>query len=209
MRLGYFVGVDEDGRDIFHTLATPQDAIELAAFARVEMPSMTFLHDADRWSHRFGDGRTIRDSWTLVLRDRSASGELIGFAWVDDAMFVDAKILEPWWCINAVAVASKHRRRRLGGRLVAEILNAASAAGVVLVYGQSLPAAVEFWQNSGFLVGAEGEPLRAHNAAQRSIGDPVMLTLPPDGSDRWFVRYTTDRPGSVRSGLLPASLAGG
>ncbi len=201
--------MDEYQRGISQALARSQDAIELAALARDEMPSMTFLHDAAEWGHRFGEGRTVRDSWTLALRDRSASGELIGFAWVDDAMFVDANILEPWWCINAVAVASKYRRRGLGTRLVAHILDAATVAGVVLVYGQSLPTAVAFWQNSGFLVGAEGEPLRTHSAARRSTGDPVMLRLPPDGSDRWFVRYTAVQPGSVQSGLIPASFVEG
>ncbi|PPI18920.1 hypothetical protein C5D04_00500 [Rathayibacter sp. AY1D2] len=200
---GYSALMDEH---VYQGAATAQDAPELAALARAEMPTMTFLHDPDRWAHRFDTGTSIRSSWTLVLRAGHPSGELIGFSWVDDAMFVDANVVEPWWCINALVVAPEYRRRGYGTGLLKVVLETARAAGAVLVYGQSLPAAIPFWREAGFIIGGEEEALRTHHPARRATGDPVMLTMAPGHSDRWFVKYTVSAKGSVQSGLLPASL---
>lgn len=189
------------------TLATAADIADLAALARAELPTMTVLHDEGDWiSHkRFGTGRQLRESWTVMLRGSRPAGELIGFAWVDDAMFVEARVSEPWWCINALVVAPSHRGRGFGTQLLEAVAAAGRSAGVALLFGQTLPNAAPFWRRSGFILAEPLEPLVTSAPARRVDADPTHLTLPPGNPDRWFVRYLATEPGSVRSGLVPTS----
>lgn len=188
-------------------LAAEADIADLAALARVELPTMTVLHDEEGWItyQRFGTGRQPRESWTVTLRDGHDEGELIGFAWVDDAMFVEGKVTEPWWCINALAVTPRRRGQGFGTQLVEAVASAGRSAGVSLLFGQTVPGAVTFWQRTGFTVAESMEPLLTNNPARRMNLDPANLRLPPGDPDRWFVRYLATEPGSVRSGLVPAS----
>lgn len=169
---------------------------------------MTALHDEAGWTthQRFGTGRQARESWTVMLRDGPGEGELVGFAWVDDAMFVEARITEPWWCINALVVAPSRRGRGFGTQLVEAVASAGRSAGVTLLFGQTVPSAVTFWQRSSFLLAGPTEPLVTNNPARRMNLDPVDLSLPPGVPDRWFVRYLATGLSSVRSGLAPANL---
>lgn len=189
-------------------LAGESDIADLAALARAELPTMTALHDEAGWTtyKRFGTGRQARESWTVVLRDEQDEGELVGFAWVDDSMFTEGGITEPWWCINALVVAPKWRGQGFSTQLVEAVASAARSAGVILIFGQTVPGAVTFWQRSRFTVAGPAEPLVTNNPALRMNLDPVNLTLPPGAPDRWFVRYLLTEPGSIRSGLVPASL---
>jgi GNAT superfamily N-acetyltransferase len=189
-------------------LATAADIADLAALTRAELPTMTALHDEAGWiSHqRFGTGRQPRDSWTVMLRESRADGELIGFAWVDDAMFVEAGVIEPWWCINALVVEPSRRGQGFGTQLLEAVAMAGRSAGVALLFGQTVPDAVTFWRRSGFTLTEPMEPLITNSPARRVDTDPVNLTLPPGHPDRWFVRYLATEPGSVRSGLVPARL---
>lgn len=188
-------------------LAAEADIADLAALARAELPTMTALHDEEGWitHQRFGTGRQPRESWTVMLRDSTEEGELIGFAWVDDAMFVEAGITEPWWCINALAVTPSRRGQGFGTQLVEAMAGAGRSAGVNLLFGQTVPGAVTFWQRSGFTLAEPMEPLVTNNPAGRMNLDPTNLRLQPGHPDRWFVRYLATEPGSVRSGLVPAS----
>lgn len=189
-------------------LATTADIAELAALARAELPTMTNLHDEGNWARhrRFGTGRQLRGGWTVTLRASHHARELIGFAWVDDAMLVEFGVLEPWWCINALVVAPSHRGRGFGTQLVEAVATAGRSAGVALLFGQTVPDAVPFWRRSGFILGEPLEPLVTNNPARRVDADPANLTLSPGNPDRWFVRYLATEPGSVRSGLVPARL---
>lgn len=190
------------------TLATAADITDLAALTRAELPTMTTLHDEAGWikHRRFGTGRQPRESWTVMLRDNNTEGKLIGFAWVDDAMFVEAGTTEPWWCINALAVTPTHRGQRFGTQLVEAVAAAGRRAGVVLLFGQTVPDAVNFWRRSGFTLAGPEEPLVTSAPARRADAESAHFSLPPGNPDRWFVRYLATEPGSVRSGLVPAHL---
>ncbi len=187
--------------------ACGDDVPELAALARAELPTMTALHGEAGWQtyNRFGNGQRARGNCTFVLRNGGPDGQLIGFVWADDAMYVDYDIVEPWWCVNAVAIAPPFRGMGRGTALIAEVASVGSQAGVVLLYGQSVPTAVAFWEGLGFLLADVGEPLRTSSPARRRAADPAMLTAQPGLGDRFFVKYLTNVPGSVRSALLPMS----
>ena len=188
--------------------ATQDDVPELAALARDQLPSMTGLHTKKSWRdfNRFGSGQQVRGNCTMLLRDGDENGPLIGFIWADDAMRIDYDIVEPWWCVNALAIAPQYTREGRGAALVAEVVAAAKLAGVVQLYGQTVPAAVPFWKHLGFTIAGHGEALRTYNQARHATGAPIGINAEPGPDDRWFVRYLTDAPGSVNSLLFPASL---
>ncbi|NQX37134.1 GNAT family N-acetyltransferase [Herbiconiux sp. VKM Ac-2851] len=192
----------------FLSIANPADVPELAAIARAELPSMTALHDEQGWQtyNRFGAGSQLWGNCTLILRHGGEDGPASGFIWADSAMHTDSGIEEPWWCINAVAIAPHCRGAGRGTALVSRVTSAARTAGVQLLYGQSVPAAVPFWKKLGFILAGEAEPIRTHSPARRTVGGPVMLTAEPGAGDRWFVKYLATAPGSVSSGLLPVSM---
>ena len=187
------------------------DIPDIAALARAELPSMTTLHNDEGWrTHiRFGRGEEIFSNCTLVLRDSDADNILVGFIWVDAAMYVDKRIVEPWWCINALAVNARYRRKGIGRGLVGEIEGIATATGVALLYGQSVAEAVPFWKAADYILAADGEAVRTHAPAMLVSGERVVFTAEPGPGDRFFLKYLARTPGSVRSGLLPVSVLNG
>jgi hypothetical protein len=188
-------------------LAGPGDIEELAALSIAELPTMTALHDVQGWftHNRFGRGVSVRGSFTAVLRDGSSTGTLIGFIWADSAMMFDFELDVPWWCINAVAVSPTFRGARRGARLVSLVQQAADEAGVELLYGQSVPGAVGFWEKLGWSVADTGEALRTPQAVRHANGQFVTAAFRPGPDDRFFLRHTahTSQPaGLVRDSEL-------
>jgi GNAT superfamily N-acetyltransferase len=185
--------------------AGPRDVEEIAALSVAELPTMTALHDVEGWRthNRFGRGANVRGNCTAVLRDGSSAGTLIGFIWADSAMMIDYDLDVPWWCINAVAVSPAYRGAGRGARLVSLVQQAAEEAGVELLYGQSVPGAVAFWETLGWSVADTGEALRMPRAVRRTNGELVTMELQPGPDDRFFLQYTahTNRP----PGLVPDS----
>lgn len=178
--------------------AGPRDVEEIAALSVAELPTMTALHDAEGWKthNRFGRGANIRGNCTAVLREAGSAGPLIGFIWADSAMMIDYDLDVPWWCINAVAVSPAHRGAGRGARLVSLVQQAADKAGVELLYGQSVPGAVAFWETLGWNVAAPGEDLRMPRAVRRANGELVTMRLQPGPDDRFFLQHTahTNQP---------------
>ena len=176
--------------------------------ARNLLPYMPALHDDIGWRthNRFGDGRAVRGSCTLIARDSSQANQMIGFAWFDDALYVDSDVDEPWWCVNAIAVDPLQRGRGAGRALVAEIEFLARRAGVAMLYGQSVPDAVTFWHSQNYSVHREDETLTAHPYAVLRDGRRVRATFSPGPGDRFFTKVIAFEPGSVRSLLLAESV---
>lgn len=197
----------EDSDGDYWASASLTDVPEIAALARAELPSMTSLHSEAGWTNfnRFGRGQQVRGNCTLILRDGGPDGPLIGVIWADDAMYTDHGIAEPWWCINALAIAPQFRGKGRGSALVSEVSAVGAIAGVALLYGQSVPNAVSFWKELGCVLADDGESIGTHKPARRVTGEKVMLMFEPGPGDRFFVKYLTSVPGSVRSGLLPAA----
>ena len=184
--------------------AGPRDVEEIAALSVTELPTMTALHDVDGWrTHdRFGRGTKVRGNCTAVLRDGSSAGPLVGFIWADSAMMFDYDLDVPWWCINAVAVSPAYRCAGRGARLVSLVQQAAEKVGVELLYGQSVPGAIAFWESLGWNVADAGEELRMPHAVQRTNGELVRMRFQPGPDDRFFLQHTTHTnhpPGLVRN----------
>jgi GNAT superfamily N-acetyltransferase len=187
--------------------ANQDDVPELAALARDRLPSMLALHSEAGWHrfNRFGNGQRARGNCTLVLRDGDERGPLIGFVWTDDAMRVDYGIVEPWWCINALAIAPQYSSTGRGTALVNAVTEAARSAGVVQLYGQTVPTAVDFWMKAGFTVADDAEELRSDYPALSASGDRLRINAASGPGDRWFVKTLLDVPGTKMSLLAPAS----
>lgn len=186
------------------------DAPEIAALARDALPSFPALHDEDGWRsfYRFGNGAHPRDNYLLVLRDGGEAGSLAAFVWVDAALAIDHEIQEPWWCINAVAVAPAYRRRGLGRALIDTVAARGREVGVTLLYGLSVASAVPFWQSLGLTVAAEDEALVANRPAHRVTGEEVRMHLDPEQDHRWFVGYLAP-PAETLPVLIPQGLLSG
>lgn len=199
--------MSESTADDHVTFAGPADTGEMAQLARDVLPFMGALHDDESWRRfrRFGQGKHASDQYTLVVRNGGPGGHLVGFVWVDPAMLIDHNITEPWWCINALAIAPDARGQGRAAALLARVEAAARAAGIVLLYGQSVPEARPFWQKMKFSLGNPDEAVRTRGAAMLTSGERVNGTFSPSSGDSWFLPYLTDVPGSVRSGLLPVS----
>lgn len=183
--------------------AGPRDIDELAALSVAELPTMLTLHDPEGWrTHsRFGRGESIRGNCSAVLRDVGPSGPLIGFVWADSAMMTDHGLDVAWWCINAVVVAPAYRGAGRGALLVSLVRQAADEAGVQLIYGQSVPGAVAFWERLGWDVADPDETLRMPQAVRRLDGEEVTIRLQPGPDDRFILHHTvstTRPPGLVR-----------
>lgn len=190
-----------------HFYAAPacrHDVSDLVALAREALPSFPALHDPEGWrtSYRFGSGLHPRDNYLIAVRDGGEDGPLVGFIWVDAAMAIDYGVIEPWWCINAVAVAPAYRRAGHGRALVLTAVERARAIGVALIYGLSVRASVPFWEDLGFTVAADREPLVSDRPARRATGELARLDLDPETDHRWFVAYLQD-PASADSVLVP------
>jgi GNAT superfamily N-acetyltransferase len=116
-------------------------------------------------------------------------------------MMIDYELDVPWWCINAVAVSPAYRGAGRGARLVSLVQQAADEAGVELLYGQSVPAAVGFWKTLGWDVAEAGEDVRTPHAVRRMNGEFVTMRLQPGPGDRFFLQpttHTSQPPGLVR-----------
>ena len=184
--------------------AGPIDVEEMAALSTAELPTMTALHDPEGWKthNRFGRGANVRGNCTAVLREGGSTGALIGFIWADSAMMIDYDLSVPWWCINAVVVSPAYRGARRGARMVSLVQQAADEAGVELLYGQSVPGAVAFWETLGWNVADPGEELRMPRGVRRMNGELVTMGLQPGPDDRFFLQYTAHTnqpPGLVRN----------
>jgi GNAT superfamily N-acetyltransferase len=114
------------------------------------MPDMTALHSDGGWRtcYRFGPGFHPEDNYLLIVR-LDGDGPLLGFAWVDAAARTDARVAEPWWCINAVAVDGRIAGQGLGRQLVAMIKDQAAAIGISSLYGLCYPSSAGFWRKQG------------------------------------------------------------
>lgn len=198
--------MSEPYRDFNAAIACRHDVPDLVALAREALPSFPALHGEDGWrtSYRFGGGLHPRDNYLLVVRDGGENGSLVGFIWVDAAMAVDYTVIEPWWCINAVAIAPAYRRAGHGRALVHTAVERAREIGVVLIYGLSVRGAVPFWEDLGFTVAADQEPLISDRPARLASGRLAPLDLEPQTEHRWFVAYLQE-PASADSVLVPKS----
>lgn len=187
--------------------AGPTDVPDLVALSRETLPTMSGLHTEEKWrSHnRFGVADTLRGSSTFVLRDGGPEGPVVAFVWVDAALFIDYRVEEPWWCVNALAVAPAYRRAGRARRLVSIVEEAAARVSVSALYGQSVPDAVPFWQGLGWEVGTPGETLRSSRPVAIAGGDSASLRLSPGDGDRWILR---DLLGGVSGLALDADLTG-
>lgn len=182
-------------------VACRHDVPGIAALAEVEMPSMTFLHRGG-WeeAYRFGAGNHARDSYFVVVR-QGEDGPVVAFCWADAALFDDHGIEEPWWCVNAVAVTSAYRRKRLGAALVSGIKRRAAEAGISTLYGVCYPDSVAFWRSQGFDVTARGGALVADRKVRRVGSEPVELApLTDEAGDHMIVssRAADEVPGVAR-----------
>jgi len=163
---------------------------EMAALARDELPSFSYLHDEERWPNKFGRGERLEDNLLIAACD-GMDGPLIGFVWADQAMRVDHGIQEPWWCLNAIAVRPEYRGRGIGKLLVGDIVEAVRAVGVELIYGLAISGSEGFWQHNGFHVADEGERVVSTTPVQRDGANSARLTLPPEKGHRWFLGCPT------------------
>lgn len=176
------------------------DVPELVELARVQLPSMSYLHDPETWSdyYRFGAGSHPRDNYFLVARAANSddTGQLLGFIWVDPSMSIDHGIDQPWWCINAVAVPADVQRRGLGRHLVSMVRARADQVGVVSIYGVSHPSGFGFWKaQDGFVLAADDAALVSSEPVL--VGDselPQTITLAPEPGHRFFYATCQDRP---------------
>ncbi|WP_369011267.1 GNAT family N-acetyltransferase [Rhodococcus sp. PAE-6] len=149
----------------------------LRSLAQELLPELTELH-GPAWDHRLGQGRVWTESLLLVAQD-SEVPDLgpVGFCWVDPAMLSDEQIIEPWWCLNAIAVRHAYRGRKIGRSMVEAVCGAAAYAGAVSLYGvcdQSLSA---WYSDQGFIVLGQGEAITADRPARRLGQRPGQFVL--------------------------------
>lgn len=141
------------------------------------MPEMTELH-GPVWDHRLGSGRFTVESLLIVARDPDLPAP-IGFAWADAALLNDEGVLEPWWCLNAIAVRPTHRGTRIGRKLVEAVRELAGKAGIVSLHGICDRNLRQWYESQGFTVLKPGEKAGSDGIVRRfppaegkfSIGD--------------------------------------
>lgn len=150
--------------------AEPEDVPALQAMAIELLPDLTALHGPD-WTARLGNGRVWVESLLVVVRDSDAGDTPVGFAWGSAAMFEDSGVLEPWWCLNAVARQPAYRGRKIGERLVDVVREHARKAGVVSLYGICGRSLTPWYENQGFTVLAPGQKIESDGAARRFGND--------------------------------------
>ncbi|WP_143025341.1 GNAT family N-acetyltransferase [Micromonospora sp. WMMB235] len=178
-------------RTIEHVVVSAifKDIPSLAEMARRELPEMTLIHEPESWrTHwRFGVGETARDNLLIVARETEES-PIMGFCWVDAAMYHDHGIEEPWWCLNALAVVPEYRRSGIGRSLVNVVKRQAEKVDISSIYGVCYPSTVDFWSSQGFSVTARGGSLEADRLV-RLKDQKVRLGPLSDGEgDCMFVR---------------------
>lgn len=180
------------------TVGCKHDVPELIDLARKQLPSMTYLHDLDSWrsTYRFGAGLHPRDNYFLVLRAVQQDGQepLVGFIWADPSLHVDYGIDQPWWCINAVAIATPFQAGGLGHQLVEAVHEQASTVGVVSIFGLSHPSGFGFWEaQDGFSLTPPGKPLVSSEPVEIPHSAPRHISLDPEPDHRFFYASTTAR----------------
>jgi GNAT superfamily N-acetyltransferase len=170
-------------------VACRHDVPNLAALARLQLPEMPALHDEEGWRthYRFGPGFHARDNYLVVARFAGTDG-VLGFVWADAAPFQDYQIAEPWWCINAVAVAPEVAGKGFGRVLVSAMAEQAEAAGVASLYGTTYPQSAGFWRRQGFDVAEEGEGLQADRPIRLLDGSRHPFTMSGEAGNHLFVR---------------------
>ncbi|MBD7982785.1 GNAT family N-acetyltransferase [Oerskovia merdavium] len=179
--------------------ACRHDVPEIAALARDRLPEMTHLHDP-AWhltSQRFGQGNYPRDQLFLVLRAVLDDGreELVGFVWVDPAMATDHGVEEPWWCINALAVAEPYAHQGLGASLVASVEKRARDVGVVSLYGQSYETSADFWRKCGYSLTGLGGVIASQGPVPVPGREPNVVALNAEPHLHYFVKQVPESQG--------------
>lgn len=139
------MATDEGATRVEFMVACRHDGPDLAALARLQLPEMPALHEEEGWRtyYRFGPGFHARDNYLVVAR---MGNKLLGFVWADAAAFHDSQVAEPWWCVNAAAVAPEVAGKGLGRAMVSALIEQARAAGVASLYGTSYAQSAEFWR---------------------------------------------------------------
>jgi len=186
------------------------DGPGLADLSRARLPSMPHLHDEELWSttYRFGPGFHPRDRYFPVLREQGERSDVrdervVAFAWVDAALDEQAGVAEPWWCLNAIAVADGRSGAGLGSYLVRKVVEQARAAGVSTLYGQTPPEAAGFWDRLGFRVGGVDEMLASDRLVTLADGRTLRPVVTPEPGHRFFVLNGLQGPTDAPR-LLPA-----
>lgn len=184
--------------EIAAAVGCKHDVPDLVTLACAQLPSMTYLHDPESWAnfYRFGAGQHPQDNYFIVLRAMQAGGQepLVGFVWVDPSLHVDYGIDQPWWCINAIAVAEPYQGMGLGRRLVAMIRQQAGEVGVVSIYGLSHPSGFGFWEaQGGFSLTPPGAPLVSSKPVPTPNSGPQTVSLQPEPDHRFFYASTAAR----------------
>lgn len=184
-------------------VACRHDIPDLVALSRDALPTYGPLHDEDYWrsSHRFGGGVHHLDNYTQVVRTND--GALVGFVWVDAASWQDHGFEEPWWCVNAVAVAEQYRGLGVGRQLISHVVDRAKAVGVACIYGLSVPSAIPFWEACGVTIAAPGESLVSDKPARIRGHEPKIVEFDTSNEDRFFVGNLM--PPGAQAQLVPKS----
>ncbi|MFE5309524.1 GNAT family N-acetyltransferase [Isoptericola sp. NPDC056605] len=176
-----------------------RDVPAIEELARRRLPTMSHLHDRSSWDRtdRFGPGSHPRDRYSPVVHDARTDGteNLVAFAWVDAALADDYGVEEPWWCINAIAVAEPYAGHGIGGGLVEMIEGQAREAGVVSLYGQAYQSAAQFWRSNGFSVGALGGLLTSESKVSVAGRGRQQVVLNAEANQHFFVKQIDGSPG--------------
>lgn len=161
-------------------VACRHDVPEIIELVTKRMPEMTLMRDPEGWRihYRFGGGLHPRDNYFMIVR-LGEDGPLVGLAWVDAALAYDHDIEEPWWCINAVAVAEEFAGQGLGRQLVGLIRAQAENVGITSIYGVCYPGSAGFWKSLGASVGDLDGGMRSTEPVR--MFDGSMNTLNIDG----------------------------
>ncbi|MET7875517.1 GNAT family N-acetyltransferase [Micromonospora profundi] len=195
-----------------HTIFSAQfkDIPSLAEIAQSELPGMTFIHDPESWRTywRFGVGETPRDNLLIVARETEDS-PVIGFCWVDAAMYHDHRIEEPWWCLNALAVMPEYRRAGIGRSLASVVKMQARKAGISSIYGVCYPSSVDFWSSQGFSVTARGGSLEADRLIRVEGQGVVKLGPVNDGEGDCMMVLSNDEAAADAARLRVLGGVGG
>lgn len=152
--------------------ATQTHLPTLRSLAHELLPDLTALHGPE-WNHRLGQGRVWTEPLLLVARDTDVPDlGPVGFCWVDPAMLGDEQILEPWWCLNAIAVRPDYQGRKIGRSMVNGVCGAAAYAGAVSLYGVCDRTLSAWYGDQGFTVLDHGEAIVADHPVRRPSQPP-------------------------------------
>lgn len=200
------MSTDDEGVRAEIMVACRHDAAELAELTRRRMPEMTALHADESWRtyYRFGPGFHPQDNYLLIAR-LGGDGPLLGLVWADAAARTDAGVLEPWWCINALAVDERVAGQGLGRQLVKMVKDQAAAIGISSLYGLCYPTSADFWRKQGFSVGELGQGMRSDVPVRLSSGARKTFHTDGEAGNHCFTLPLGDgtADGNARLGLSP------